>query len=56
MAVFYRLPFRIAFSEIATYKKDVKNIDYNIYDTGHFVLEEEGDAIIAKIRSFMQTI
>lgn len=36
------------------FKKDVKNIDYNIYDTGHFALEEDGEDIIAKIRTFMQ--
>jgi len=36
------------------FKKDVKNIDYNIYDTGHFALEEDGDAIIEKIRIFMR--
>ena len=36
------------------FKKDVKNIDYNIYDTGHFALEEDGDAIIEKIRVFMK--
>jgi len=36
------------------FKKDVKNIDYNIYDTGHFALEEDGDAIIEKIRIFMK--
>ncbi|WP_299781284.1 alpha/beta hydrolase [uncultured Formosa sp.] len=36
------------------FKKDVKNIDYNIYDTGHFALEEDGDVIIEKIRSFMR--
>ncbi|WP_179333647.1 alpha/beta fold hydrolase [Winogradskyella costae] len=36
------------------FKKDVKNIDYNIYDTGHFALEEEGDAIIESIRNFMR--
>lgn len=35
------------------FKRDVKNIDYNIYNTGHFALEEDGDAIIAKIRTFM---
>ncbi|NRD19173.1 alpha/beta hydrolase [Winogradskyella eckloniae] len=35
------------------FKKDVKHIDYNIYDTGHFALEEEGDAIIENIRTFM---
>lgn len=38
------------------FKKDVKLIDYNIYDTGHFALEEEGNAIIAKIRAFMNNI
>ena len=43
-------------SGAAAYKKDVKNIDYNIYDTGHFALEEEGEAIIAKIRSFMKHV
>ncbi|WP_179349263.1 alpha/beta fold hydrolase [Winogradskyella pacifica] len=36
------------------FKKDVKDIDYNIYDTGHFALEEEGDAIIENIRNFMR--
>ncbi len=40
-------------SGAAAFKKDVKNIDYNIYDTGHFALEEDGDKIIEKIRSFM---
>ncbi|WP_179353067.1 alpha/beta fold hydrolase [Winogradskyella vidalii] len=36
------------------FKKDVKDIDYNIYDTGHFALEEDGDAIIENIRIFMR--
>ncbi|WP_109831215.1 alpha/beta fold hydrolase [Reichenbachiella versicolor] len=35
------------------YKEDVKMIDYNIYDTGHFALEEYGTEIIEKIRRFM---
>ena len=35
------------------FKKDVKNIDYNIYDTGHFALEEDGDKIIKKMKLFM---
>ncbi|NJB36456.1 alpha/beta fold hydrolase [Croceivirga sp. JEA036] len=35
------------------YKKDVKDIDFNIYDTGHFALEEEGEAILKKMRSFL---
>ncbi|WP_255452724.1 hypothetical protein [Aquimarina sp. RZ0] len=39
-----------------TFKKDFKNIDYNIYDTGHFALEEEGDASIKKNRAFMNTL
>lgn len=38
------------------FKKDVKKIDYNIYDTGHFALEEDGDEIITKIRSFMNKL
>ena len=38
------------------FKKDVKDIDYNIYDTGHFALEEDGDAIIKKIRGFMRKL
>ena len=42
-------------SGAAAFKKDLKEIDYNIYDTGHFALEEEGEAIIKKIRSFMAT-
>jgi pimeloyl-ACP methyl ester carboxylesterase len=35
------------------FKRDVKIIDFNIYDTGHFALEEDGDEIINKIRIFM---
>ncbi|MGR7814290.1 alpha/beta fold hydrolase [Lacinutrix undariae] len=38
------------------FKRDVKNIDYNIYDTGHFALEEDGDAIITKMRFFMKNL
>lgn len=36
------------------YKRDLKNIDFYLLDTGHFALEEEGDQIAAKIRTFMQ--
>lgn len=35
------------------YKKDVKNIDYNILNTGHFPLEEDADFIIKKMRTFL---
>ncbi len=38
------------------FKRDVKNIDYNIYDTGHFALEEDGDDIIGKMRVFLQKL
>tara|TARA_R110002049_G_scaffold214533_3_gene386000 strand:- start:14896 stop:15759 length:864 start_codon:yes stop_codon:yes gene_type:complete len=38
------------------FKKDVKNIDYNIYNTGHFALEEDGCEIISKMRTFMKEV
>lgn len=37
----------------AAYKRDVKDIDYNILDTGHFALEEDGQLIAKKIRTFL---
>lgn len=43
-------------SGAAGYKRDLKEIDYNILNTGHFPLEEEGDFIIAKMRAFMTKI
>ena len=43
-------------SGAVAFKKDVKEIDYNIYDTGHFALEEDGDEIIEKIRVFMMKV
>ena len=36
------------------FRKDVKDIDYNIYDTGHFALEEDGEDIMEKMRAFMK--
>lgn len=41
-------------SGAAAFKKDVSNIDYNIYDTGHFALEENAAEIMEKIRAFMK--
>lgn len=35
------------------YRRDVKDVDYNILDTGHFALEEDGKFIAKKIRSFL---
>ena len=43
-------------SGAAAFKKDVKKIDYNIYNTGHFALEEDGEDIILKMRTFMQKL
>ena len=37
------------------YKRDLKNLDFNLLDTGHFALEEEGTVIATKIREFMAT-
>ncbi len=38
------------------YKRDVKEIDFNILDTGHFALEEEGEFIVSKMRQFLGTL
>lgn len=35
------------------YLRDVKDVDYNILNTGHFALEEEGPFIAKKIREFL---
>jgi pimeloyl-ACP methyl ester carboxylesterase len=35
------------------YKRDLKNIEFHLLDTGHFALEEEGDHIAELIRSFL---
>lgn len=35
------------------YKRDLKNVDFNILDTGHFALEEDLEVITGHIRSFM---
>ncbi|MBY5931485.1 alpha/beta hydrolase [Tateyamaria omphalii] len=34
------------------FKRDLKDVDYNILDTGHFALEEDGALIADKIRVF----
>ena len=36
------------------YKKDVQDIDFNIYDSGHFPLEEYASDIILKMRNFLR--
>lgn len=36
------------------YKRDLKNLDFHILDTGHFALEEDGDVIADHIQTFMK--
>lgn len=36
------------------YKRDLKNVDFNLLNTGHFALEEEGVAIAKHIRRFIK--
>ncbi len=36
------------------YKRDLKNIDFHILDTGHFALEEDGNVIATHIENFMK--
>ncbi len=35
------------------YKRDLKNVDFHLLDTGHFALEEDGDEIAVLIRKFL---
>ena len=35
------------------YKRDLKNNDFHILDTGHFALAEDGDTIADLITGFM---
>jgi len=35
------------------YKRDLKNLEFHLLDTGHFALEEDGDVIASFIREFM---
>jgi len=35
------------------YKRDLKNIEFHLLDTGHFALEEDGGAIARLIRKFL---
>ena len=38
----------------AAYQQDVRDIDYHIFDTGHFPLEEDAPQIIEKMREFLR--
>ena len=35
------------------YRRDLKNLDFHLIDTGHFALEEEGGKISTLIRTFL---
>jgi pimeloyl-ACP methyl ester carboxylesterase len=35
------------------YKRDLKNLEFHLLDTGHFALEEDGDVIAGRIRDFV---
>lgn len=35
------------------YKRDLKNLEFHLLDTGHFALEEDGDVIAKHIRNFL---
>lgn len=35
------------------YRKDIRNIDFHLFDTGHFALESYGDEMTAAIRTFL---
>ena len=36
------------------YKRDLKNLDYHLIDTGHFALETHGDEIASLMRDFIE--
>lgn len=37
------------------YQRDLKDVEFHLLDTGHFALEEDGEAIATHIRNFMTT-
>jgi len=36
------------------YKRDLKNVEFHLLNTGHFALEEKGDEIAAYIDNFLK--
>ena len=35
------------------YKRDLKEVDFHLLDTGHFALEEDSEVITERIRRFL---
>lgn len=38
------------------YQRDLKDVDFNLLDTGHFALAEDGELIASKIKGFMKKL
>ncbi|MFN6490284.1 alpha/beta fold hydrolase [Nostoc sp. DedQUE03] len=38
---------------VYAYQRDLKDVEFHLLDTGHFALEEEGDAIANYITQFL---
>ena len=36
------------------YKRDLKDLEFHLFDTGHFALEEDGQEIAELMRSFLR--
>lgn len=36
------------------YRRDLKNLEFHLLDTGHFALEEDGDEIVGLMRRFLE--
>jgi pimeloyl-ACP methyl ester carboxylesterase len=36
------------------YKRDLKNLEFHLLDTGHFALEEDGNVIASRMREFLK--
>ncbi len=39
---------------VEQYKKDLKNLETHLLDTGHFALVEDGDNIASPMRDFLR--
>jgi pimeloyl-ACP methyl ester carboxylesterase len=53
LIVYGKNDFIFPVSGAEAFKKDVKNLEYHLYDTGHFALESFGDEISATIKDFL---
>lgn len=53
LVVYGKNDFIFPVSGAEAFKKDVKNLEFHLYDTGHFALESFGDEIGATIRDFL---